>query len=311
MSARKRKKTPASKPEPSRESVPVVESAVHPSEAVHLPAPSSWPILAAFGLVLTAAWLVTNPIIGFTGAAVLLVSAVGWWYDVLPHDRHEAVALVPLSDRPRPIEPRPAQVEHLEVGAGQHRVRIPEQIHPYSAGVRGGIVGGVVMALFAVGHGYLDEGSLWYPANLLAGVALPSLADAGLEQLKQFNGLALTVCIVVHSLVSVLLGLIYGVILPMLPSRHYLWGALVIPLIWTGVVGVTMGVVNPVLNEYVDWPWFIAAQIAFGVTTGVVVLRSEQVETLQTWPLAERAGIEAKRAAPPSPSPPSPPKDRS
>jgi hypothetical protein len=38
-----------------------------------------------------------------------------------------------------------------------------------------------------------------------------------------------------------------------------------------------MGVVNPVLQERVDWAWFIVSQFVFGVTAAVVVLRSEKV----------------------------------
>ena len=38
-----------------------------------------------------------------------------------------------------------------------------------------------------------------------------------------------------------------------------------------------MGVVNPVLQERVDWAWFIVSQFVFGVAAAVVVLRSEMV----------------------------------
>jgi hypothetical protein len=38
-----------------------------------------------------------------------------------------------------------------------------------------------------------------------------------------------------------------------------------------------MGVVNPVLQDRVDWVWFVVSQFVFGVTAAVVVLRSEMV----------------------------------
>jgi hypothetical protein len=38
-----------------------------------------------------------------------------------------------------------------------------------------------------------------------------------------------------------------------------------------------MGVVNPVLQQRVDWPWFVVSQFVFGVTAAVVVVRSEMV----------------------------------
>jgi hypothetical protein len=38
-----------------------------------------------------------------------------------------------------------------------------------------------------------------------------------------------------------------------------------------------MGVVNPLLQRRVDWPWFIASQFVYGVCAAVVVVRSEKV----------------------------------
>jgi hypothetical protein len=38
-----------------------------------------------------------------------------------------------------------------------------------------------------------------------------------------------------------------------------------------------MGVVNPVLRERVDWPWFIFSQFVFGVVASIVVVRSEMI----------------------------------
>jgi hypothetical protein len=38
-----------------------------------------------------------------------------------------------------------------------------------------------------------------------------------------------------------------------------------------------MGVVNPVLQERVDWPWFVVSQFVFGLVAAVVVVRSEMV----------------------------------
>jgi hypothetical protein len=38
-----------------------------------------------------------------------------------------------------------------------------------------------------------------------------------------------------------------------------------------------MGVVNPALQQRVEWPWFIASQFVFGVVAAIFVVRSEQV----------------------------------
>ena len=118
-------------------------------------------------------------------------------------------------------------------------------------------------------------------------------ADAGRAPRVQPDGPGLG--IVAHGLISVLAGLLYAVILPMLPRRHMLWGGLVAPLLWTGGLWAVLGVINPVLNARVDWTWFVVSQIAFGLAAGYVVSRAQPVATMQTWPLAARAGVEARR----------------
>lgn len=45
---------------------------------VHLPAPSYWPIVLAFGLALIAAGVVSTIIVSIVGIVVLLVAITGW-----------------------------------------------------------------------------------------------------------------------------------------------------------------------------------------------------------------------------------------
>jgi hypothetical protein len=52
-------------------------------------------------------------------------------------------------------------------------------------------------------------------------------------------------------------------------------------------------VLNPVLNQKINWLWFVASQIGFGVVAGMVVSRQVRVRTWQYLPLAVRAGFEA------------------
>jgi hypothetical protein len=191
------------------------------------------------------------------------------------------------------VLPSAATVAHLTLGEAGHRVRVPVEVQPYSAGITGGLVGGLAMAGVALLYGLLAQGSWWYPINLLAGIAMPDIAHLSAEQLRAFNLRALIVALLAHGVISVLTGLLYAVILPMLPRRHLLWGGMVAPLLWTGLVWAVLGVVNPVLNARIDWPWFIASQIAFGLAAGLVISRAVPVATMQTWPLAARAGVEA------------------
>jgi hypothetical protein len=55
------------------------------------------------------------------------------------------------------------------------------------------------------------------------------------------------------------------------------WGGLLMPVIWTGASYSLMGVVNPLLQDRVDWPSFIVAQFIFGLAASLMVVRSEMV----------------------------------
>jgi len=258
------------------------------------PAPTAWPFVTAFGLALLAAGLVTQAVISVVGLILAVRGAVGWFRDVLPVEQHELVRVRPPEQRARPIAPAPQAVEQLKPGVGGHRVRIPAEIHPYSSGIKGGIVGGVAMAIVACVYGVIAYHSIWYPINLLAAVAMPSLARADLAQLTAFNGTGFVIALISHGLISILVGLLFAVLLPMLPSRRAaFWSSLMSPLLWSALIWATLRLINPALNARIDWIWFIASQVAFGMTTGYVVHHSKMVETMQTWPLAARAGIEA------------------
>jgi hypothetical protein len=261
---------------------------------VSLPAPTAWPFVTAFGLALLAAGLVTQAVISVVGLILAVRGAVGWFRDVLPVEQHEVVRLRPLEQRARPITPAPQTIAYLHPGVAGHRVRIPAEVHPYSSGVKGGIVGAIAMAIVACGYGVIAYGSIWYPINLLAAIALPSLSNADLAQLTAFNSAGFVVALISHGLISILVGLLFAVLLPMLPSRRAaFWSSLISPLLWSALIWPTLRLINPALNARIDWIWFIASQVAFGLTTGYVVHHSKIVETMQTWPLAARAGIEA------------------
>jgi hypothetical protein len=252
----------------------------------------------SFGVTLVFSGLVTHVSVSVVGAVVSLAGVIGWWRQVLPVEQVEEILLPPVAERLRPIAPSTAPVERFRLGEAGHRVRLPVEVHPLSAGVKGGIVGGVAMAVVALLYGLIFQRSIWYPINLLSAVAMPSMAQADLAQLRAFNGTALILGIIAHGIISVLTGLLYAVILPMLPRRHMLWGGLIAPLLWTGFLWSLLGFINPVLNARVDWGWFIASQIAFGLATGFVVSRSHFIETMQTWRLAARAGVQAAGPGP-------------
>ena len=81
--------------------------------------------------------------------------------------------------------------------------------------------------------------------------------------------------------------------LPMFPRRPILLGGLIAPVLWSGLLYSILDLLNPLLASHIDWFWFMASQVAFGVVAGLVVLRQERVPTSENLPFAMRAGVEA------------------
>lgn len=260
------------------------------SEAVPMPASNGWPLVAAFGLTLVGASLLTHWMVGVLGATALVAGFVGWFREVLPVEAHEAV----------PVEALRAEaavhdrgVRHLQVGELGHRARLPLEIYPFSAGIRGGLVGGAVMAVLAILYGVVAHHSIWYPVNLLAAAGSARISAMSHEQLLAFNGTALLLATMIHVTGSALIGLLYGISLPMLPRHPILFGGILAPVFWSGILHAGMEIINPALEARIDWPWFVACQLGFGLAAGLVVTRRTRIHTMQHLPFAIRAGIEA------------------
>jgi hypothetical protein len=266
----------------------------HTPEMIEVPAPTPWPFVTAFGLALLVAGLVTSLAVSVVGFVVVLCGAIGWFREVVPVAKVEVVQPLHIETRAPIVARSTRRVDHLKAGAEGHRVYIPIEVHPYSAGLLGGVVGGIGMAVIACLYGLIGHGSLWYPVNLMAAAALPSLTEAGPAELNAFHLSGFIVALISHGVISLLVGLLYAVILPMLPSRFTaFWGSFLAPVLWTALIAPTLRLINPALNARIAWGWFIASQVAFGLITGYVVAHSKTVETAQAWPLAARAGVEA------------------
>jgi hypothetical protein len=261
------------------------------TERAHLPAPTAAPLFTALGVAFVLAGLVTHVAVSAVGAALFVAGAVGWFREVLPREHEVSIAVEPAV---APVVPSRRAVLHLAAGEAGHRARLPLEVYPYSAGLRGGVAGGIAMALLAVVHGLLSHGSPWYTVNLLAAAASARLSEAPVSVLVQFQGEGFVLALVIHAALSVLVGLLYGALLPMVPGHPVFWGGVVAPLLWTGLIAASLEVINPALSMRIDWGWFVATQIAFGIVAGVAVARSERIATFQHAPLVVRAGLETQ-----------------
>ncbi|MBV8050084.1 MAG: hypothetical protein JOZ80_02775 [Acidobacteriaceae bacterium] len=262
---------------------------------IEIPAPTAWPLVLAFGCTLLFAGLVTSVSVSLLGALLALSGAVGWFREVFPHGDEVSVPVV--AERIRVTTERRI-VERVTVPAYQ-RAWLPVHTYPVSAGVKGGLAGSVAMAVLACMYGILKAGSIWYPINLLAAAVYAESLKLGPTQLYTFHADSFAIALGLHIVVSTLVGLLYGAMLPMFPRRPILLGGLIAPALWSGLLYSILGLLNPLLASHIDWPWFIASQVAFGIVAGLVVIRHSPTPTRENLSFVIRAGIEAPGLTPP------------
>jgi hypothetical protein len=261
----------------------------HRSDTVILPAPTPWPMVLALGLSLMIAGMVTHWVISLLGLILTLRSIVGWFFDIFPHELHVAV---PVQTGVMKISSTRTTREQLPVGA-THRQLLPVETFSITSGIKGGIVGGLAMIIPAALFGLLKYHSIWYAVNLLAAGGFVSWASQSTAFLAQFHLEGLLAATGIHAFTSVLIGLLYGAMLPMFPRKPILTAGFVAPLLWTGLLYSALGIISPVLDARINWLWFVISQIAFGLVCGFIVNLQVKVRTPQfrSLPFAVRAGI--------------------
>jgi hypothetical protein len=155
------------------------------------------------------------------------------------------------------------------------------------------------MAVLACAYGLLKAGSIWYPINLLAATVYAESLKLGPAQLNSFHADSFAFALVLHGIGSIFVGLLYGAMLPMFARRPIVLGGLIAPVLWSGLLYSIMQLLNPLLASRINWFWFTASQIGFGVVAGFVVVRQERVSTRENLPFFVRAGVEAPGIVPP------------
>ena len=257
---------------------------------IELPAATAWPLVLAFGLTCVFAGLLTSVSVSILGAVLTVAGCAGWFREVLPCEHEVAVQ---VSDEELPVFTARPIVERLPLAVTQVRAWLPLKTHPISAGMKGGLAGGVAMAFCACLYGVLKAGSIWYPINLLAAAVYAEPSELGFTKLYSFHADSFAIALLLHLVVSMFVGLLYGAMLPMFARRPILLGGLVAPCLWSGLLYAIMGLLNPLLNSRIDWLWFMVSQAAFGVAAGLVVVRSPRVATRENVAFALRIGLEA------------------
>ncbi len=249
-----------------------------PPTKVEMPAPTSWPMVLSAALALLGLGLAVNYAIAVVGLLLFVLALVGWIAYMMPGQGHVKESLAEKG----PAAPTSGftLVERMEAGRPGYRFRVPLKVHPISAGLRGGIIGGLVMPIPTLIYGHLSGHGIWFPVNLLAASVVPSMQNMSEAQLGQFQALSFFVGLIIHATLSMGFGILYGVVLPTLPNipgGPIIWGGVLMPIFWTTLCYELLGITNPVLEKNVAWGWFLVSQFTYGVVMSYVVFRSEKV----------------------------------
>jgi hypothetical protein len=264
--------------------------------AIQLPRPTAWPMVLALGISLILAGMVTSLAVGLLGLLLSIAGGVGWFRQVLPHEAHESV---PVIDEEVAISSsRTLIARPLRTPSNTPRRILPVETFQIGNGIMGGIAGGAAMTIPATIFSLLKYHSLWYSVNLLAAGGFVGWAGASDAFLSHFHLQGLLAALLIHGLTSLLVGLLYGAMLPMFPRYPIVTAGVIAPLLFTGILYSALNILSPILNQRIDWFWFILSQIAFGLVCGFVVNLQTRVRTpqFQALPFALRAGLHSDQA---------------
>ena len=281
------------------ESTPITEQPAQPPKEIVTPASTAWPLVLAFGFAMIFAGLLTSVSVTVLGSVLTIAGCAGWFREVLPGEHEMALPIV--QDQAVPSTERRI-VDRVPVASDQVRAWLPLRTHPISAGLKGGLAGGIAMAVLACAYGMLKAGSVWYPINLLAASVYAQSLKLGVSQLNVFHPDSFAIAFGLHALISLVVGLLYGAMLPMFAHRPILLGGLIGPVLWSGLLHSILSLLNPLLESHIDWFWFVASQVAFGIVAGLVVAQLPRVATRENVAFAIRAGVEAPGIIPSHPA---------
>jgi hypothetical protein len=158
-----------------------------------------------------------------------------------------------------------------------HEAVWPEWVYPYPAGLVGGVLGGMAVAMVGAGYGLVSGIGIWRPVNLVAATVLRDMQTQSLESLSKFDLLALVVGLAIHLAMSIGLGEMFSFILPALPGRPLYWGPVIGPLLWVGATVAALPIINPIMAANVEWISFGIANVLYGLVLGWWIDRTPMI----------------------------------
>ncbi len=259
-----------------------------PGARIPMPAPTHWPIVLALGVALSVAGMVTEGYVTAVGVILFLFAAHGWFREVIPRESFE---LLPIEEEEVVVSRSAEGVARLP-STGHQQVK-PIRKFTLLPGLCGGVAGGAAMVVPAALYSLIKYGSLWYAVNLLAAGGFPSWAHQPNSFLAEFHLKGLIAGLAIMLVSAPLVGMLYSALLPMYPKHPIVTAGIVIPLCWTVLLWSVLGLISPILNQRIDWWWFIPSQLAFGLVAGYVVNRFEHLRApgFAEMSFAQRAGL--------------------
>lgn len=153
---------------------------------------------------------------------------------------------------------------------------VPAWVYPYRLGLSGGALGGLAMIGVALIYGW-QHNTIWLPVNLIGATIVRELQPASVAELSTFNLSALLAGLVLHMIMAVGLGLVFALLLPTLPGPVLIWSLTIGPGLWVLASLLTLPLIDPVMNHYVDRPSFFAAHVVYGLVVGWWFRRASKV----------------------------------
>src|SRR5919109_201864 len=171
------------------------------------------------------------------------------------------------------------RVANSRVGTEQQEDKnvVPAEVYPYSAGLVGGFLGGLAMALVAALTGLLMGKGPWFPLNLVGATVVRQLQGVPDEVLQQFDFTALAIGFVLHIQLSLLIGLLFTLLMPALPGPPLAWSVVLGPAMWFWAQFVFVPVLNPRMSEALSTPSFFLAHMAYALVLGWSIWRTPKI----------------------------------
>ena len=197
---------------------------------------------------------------------------------------------VPVLDLPVAIVTSRALVERLRLGP-EHRKTCPSKPSSHH-GIKGGIAGGIAMIFPALIYGLIGSTASG-TRSICWRRRLSSVGASQQSDIAAFHWQGLLMAIVIHVVTSVLVGLLYGAMLPMLPRYPILLGGILAPVLWTGILLFFLGIINPVLDPRIAWTGSWSRRSPSASSPASSSTRQRTIPTVQSMPFVVRLGIEA------------------